>query len=135
MWQHIKFKSSNGSASLAAAYLIFCVGLVGCTICTALLFHQTPNLSMAVLSVGGAFALLSVVLKLKPDLPSDCLWIFTRGRRSAEKEYTPRLIKSKSESYGTNRPPTAEEIRDLKDNPRNWVPSNTRRGRNSVHRP
>ena len=131
----MKFKSTNGSGSLAAAYLIFCVGLVGCTICTGLLFRRTPNLSVIVLSIGGALAFLTIVLKLRPDLPSDCLSIFTWGRRSAEAEYTPSLIRTKPKTFGTNRPPTVEEIRDLKDTNRNWVPSNTRSGRTSLRKP
>ena len=132
MWENMKFKSSNSSGSVAAAYLIFSVGLVGCTVCTGLLFWQNPEVPVAVLSIGGLLALVTILLRLRPELPSDCLWLFSRSRRPAEADYTPTLIKSHPSTFGTNRPPTVEEIRELKDTPRNWVPSRSRSGRASL---
>ncbi|MEW4488745.1 hypothetical protein AB1L42_11715 [Thalassoglobus sp. JC818] len=50
-------------------------------------------------------------------------WVFSKQARP-EAEYQPRRAREASRSYGDNRPPNAEELRDMKDGLRNWVPSN-----------
>ena len=135
MLENMKFKSSNNAGSWAAAYLIFAVALVGMTFVSVLAFQDHPEAGVWVLGVGGGLGLLTLVLRVRPELPSECLWLFTRGRRATSPDYVPRIIKpTPVTTFGTNRPPTAEEIRDLKDTPRNWVPSQSRSGRKSLRR-
>lgn len=127
MLEHMRFKSENNSGSIAAAYFMLTTAIVGLTIASSLAFHGTPEIGLYVLAIGGGLVVLSILLRLKPDLPSQCLWLFSRGRGSFSDEYEPRLIKSVPTTFGTNQPPTVEEIRELKDTPRNWVPSRTRK--------
>lgn len=134
MLENMKFKSSNQSGSWAAAWMIFSVGLFGLAASSMLAFRQTPEVSIYVLAAGGGVALLTLLLRMRPELPSECLWLFSRERQTAGADYVPRIIKSAPTSFGTNRPPTVEEIRELKDSPRTWVPSQSRSGRSSLRR-
>lgn len=62
----------------------------------------------------------------------DCYnWVFSKKARP-EKEYTPQRKASRSKKYGENRPTSAEEVRELKDDMRNWVPSNTSSGKSKL---
>jgi len=135
MFENMRFKSSNNAGSWAAAYLMFSVGLVGLTFASILAFDGNPEISLWVLSIGGAAALLTLVLRMRPELPSECLWLFSRGRRNTSPNYVPRIIRpTAATTFGTNRPPTVDEIRDLKDSSRTWVPSQSRSGRQSLRR-
>jgi hypothetical protein len=134
MLENMKFRSSNHSGSWAAAWMIFSLGLFGLAASSMLAFRRTPEVSIYVLSIGGGMALLSLILRLRPELPSECLWLFSRGRQTAGADYVPQIIKSVPTSFGTNRPPTVEEIRELKDSPRTWVPSQSRSGCSSLRR-
>jgi hypothetical protein len=134
MLENMKFKSSNQSGSWAAAWMIFSVGLFGLAASSMLAFRRTPEVSIYVLSIGGGLALLSLILRLRPELPSECLWLFDRGRRTPGGDYVPQIIKTVPTTFGTNHPPTVEEIRELKDSPRTWVPSQSRSGRSSLRR-
>jgi hypothetical protein len=134
MLENMKFKSSNYSGSWAAAWMIFSVGLFGLAASAMLAFRQTPEVAIYVLTIGGGLALLSLILRMRPELPSECLWLFSRGRHTAAPDYVPRIIRSAPTTFGTNHPPTVEEIRELKDSPRTWVPSQSCSGRQSLRR-
>lgn len=58
-------------------------------------------------------------------------WVFSREARPAY-DYSPKPRSAQCKQFGTNRPPTANEVRELKEGLRNWVPSNTPNRRNSV---
>lgn len=132
MLENMKLRSPNNSGSWAAASMIFSVGLFGLAASSMLALRRTPEVSLYVLGAGGGLALLMLSLRMRSELPSACLWLFTRGRHAAAPEYLPRLIKSVPQTFGTNHPPTVEEIRELKDSPRTWVPSQARSGRQSL---
>jgi hypothetical protein len=134
MLENMKFKSSNYSGSWAAAWMIFSVGLFGLAASSMLAFRRTPEVSIYVLAIGGGLALLSLLLRVRPEFPSECLWLFSRGRQTGGADYVPRIIKSVPTRFGTNRPPTVEEVRELKDSPRTWVPSQSCSGRQSLRR-
>lgn len=132
MLQNMKFKSDTGSGSRAAAYLIFSVGLVGATLFTGMAFWQHPEVPVLVLAIGGSLALLTLTLRLRPELPSAFLSVLARGQRGEALDYSPHIVRPPTTTFGTNRPPTVDEIRELKDTPRNWVPSRSRNGRSSL---
>lgn len=132
MLEHAKFKSTDGSGSWAAAYLMFTVALVGAALFSGLAYARHPEVPVLVLAIGGAAAMLSLVLRVRPDLPSQSLWLFSRGRQLSKPGYVPRIIKTRPCQFGTNRPPTVDEIRELKDNPRNWVPSRSHSQRRTL---
>ena len=132
MLENMKFRSSNQSGSWAAASMIFSVGLFGLAASSMLAFRQIPQVPVYVLTAGGAVAILMLVLRVRPELPSRCLWLFARGRQSTGNEYVPRIIKTVPTVFGTNHPPTLDEVRELKDSLRTWVPSQTRSGRSSL---
>ena len=87
---------------------------------------------------GGVVAIALVLGWLFRAVPSVTLasrfsWAASRDARPAN-EYAPRRRKRR-DTGATNRPPTAEELRDLKDGIKNWVPSNTVSGKRSAKNP
>lgn len=132
MLENMKFKSANNSGSLLAAYFILSLGLFVAMFFAGVAFQHMPEVPVYVLAIGGVTVLLTLLLRLRPDLPSACFWLFTHGRGQAEPDYVPRLIKDAPKTFGDKRPPTVEELRELKENPRNWVPSKSRAARQSL---
>lgn len=133
MWEHIKFKSTNASGSFAAAFVVLSTGLFGLILCTLLWVEN--DLYLALILIGGYFALGMLFVSLingRSELPSTRHFFFGRRHRNAPPcGYTPRMHRARPAQYGTNRPPTVEEIRELADGPRNWVPSKLSGGRRS----
>jgi hypothetical protein len=58
-------------------------------------------------------------------------WVFSREARP-QYDYTPKPRSARHREFGTNHPPTVDEIREMKDGLRNWVPSNTPNRRSSL---
>jgi hypothetical protein len=85
---------------------------------------------------GSLFTLLVVwLLRDRPEgsLRESFAWL-SRKPAEAPVDYEPKVKRAERVRYGTNRPPTAEELRDLKDGDRNWVPSNTPAGQRRPRR-
>ena len=58
-------------------------------------------------------------------------WVFSRDARPAPMAYTPRPRRTRPATTGTRRPPSVEEVRELKDGINTWVPSDRRGRRNN----
>ncbi len=124
MWDQVKFRSTDGSGSLAAAFVVFSTGLFGLAACTLLFVNDDPLVPLALL--GGYFASAMVFLWLlsaRNDLPSVRYLIFRSDRHAPRVTYQPKVIRQRPQTYGTNHPPTVDDVRDLSDGLRNWVPS------------
>lgn len=121
-----KFRSDRNSGGLFASTVVLTIALFGALFVGMLSNPDRP----AIVWIGGAGAMLFLffMVWLLRDRPASGLrdsfgWL---SRRSKEQplDYDPQLLKSGPQRFGTNLPPTADEIRDLKDGDRNWVPSN-----------
>ncbi len=93
-----------------------------------------PVITLGVI-LGGVCGFLVVLWLLSNSAsvsPRACYnWVFSKNVRP-KADYEPRRKIAKREKYGTQTPASAEEVRDLKDGLRNWVPSNTRDGRSQL---
>lgn len=129
----IHCKPQRAAGSLLASIFVLMGGFLSCA-AVIFAFSREPRGPLFIL--GGSFAGVSLLLWLLRDRPAAgqrqrFAWVFSRGARPKSLDYQPKLIRSTPHSYGTNHPPTVEEVRDLKGTPRNWVPSNLPSGRRS----
>jgi hypothetical protein len=130
MGNSYKFRSDRNSGGLFASTVVLTLFVFGGIVVGSVAFPRDPGTVWLV--AGGGFLFILLMVWLLRDRPQGTLresfsWM---SRRSSEPsvDYEPRVIKAERSRYGTNRPPTAEEIRDLKEGDRNWVPSNTPAG-------
>ena len=108
---------------------------VGVCAFIALAFDNRP--SQPILLVSGATLFVFAVFWLLRDskenrwLEGGYFWLLRKRPDEDDPPYTPRLRENQGPSeYGTNKPPTVDEVRDLSANsPNNWVPSRTPRKR------
>lgn len=134
MWENMKFKSERGSGAYLAAYFVLTVGMVCGTLGALFLFPGEPQVAWYVLGVACGALLLSLLLR-RISLPSTTwMGIFGPRRRELYDDYTPRRRMPRSLEYGTNLPPTVEDIREAADGLNNWVPHSSPTGRRSVRK-
>ena len=119
--------SGRTATSLLATCYVFASGALVCSF-IALAFSNDP--AVPLLIVGGSFLLVFILLSLLRDkrgnswLEGGYYWLLRRRPDECDIHYTPRVIKDQPQQYGTNEPPTAEEIRELSGGLNTWVPSN-----------
>lgn len=136
MGNSYKFRSERNAAALFATTVVLTIAVFGALVVGAIAFPRDPGIVW--LLGGGGFGLALLVVLLLRERPEGSLrqqfgWM-SRKPPTADVDYEPRVIRSEPARFGTNRPPTVEQIRDLKDTDRNWVPSNTPAGRRSQRR-
>lgn len=121
------------SGSVAAAAIVLMLGTVGCTVVMAIA-GQDP-VAAGLLFVGGLLliGLMTWLLRTTPDLGAALYgWVRSRHVRPPEVHYEPTPRQHRSQSFGTNSPPSVEEVRELKEGLNTWVPQGS--GRNSPRR-
>lgn len=124
-----KFRSDRNSGGLFASTVVLTVALFG-ALFVGMVSNPNQPAIVWIIGASGLLGLLGLVWLLR-DRPNSRLrdsfgWL---SRRTKEQtlDYDPQLIKSGPQKFGTNLPPSVEEIRELKDTDRNWVPSNASR--------
>ncbi|MEW4528879.1 hypothetical protein [Maioricimonas sp. JC845] len=130
-------RPSRVAAPLLATTFVILGGAIACT-GVVLVFSREPAVPLMI--VGGiavGLGLMAVLFRERPTGGSRSVmsWVFSRNARPAHVDYRPVIRKPRWQQFGTNAPPSPDEIRELKDTDRNWVPSNTRAGRRSQRRP
>ncbi|WP_437203084.1 hypothetical protein [Planctomicrobium sp. SH664] len=81
--------------------------------------------------LSGVTLVVAYLLQAFGSVPMHPLAWFKRRKADPLAVYNPEpRQRAPRETYGTNRPPSVEEVRDAKDSPRNWIPANTHRGTN-----
>ncbi len=134
MWKNMKFKSDRGSGSYLAAYFVLTVGMVVCSTFVLLSYPGSPEVAWSVLGILAALGLVSLILR-RTELPSATLMgIFGSRRRELSDDYVPERRRPKSLKFGTNAPPSVEDVREAADGPKNWVPSSPASGRLPVRK-
>ncbi len=129
------FRPSNSkfAGSILAACIVGLFGALGIAFVSAA-SGGDPVITLGVI-LGGACGLFLVIWLLNTTSnvsPRACYnWVFSKNARP-KADYEPRRKRTKKEDYGTQTPASAEEVKDLKDGLRNWVPSNTREGRSQL---
>mgnify|MGYP005612205967 CR=1 FL=1 len=132
MRKKFEVRPDRHSGPILAAALVILLGGIGTSTVTGL----SGGNAWTVMSLfGGASILilfLGVVLRPKSTLASAFEWVRSKQARPDD-AYTPKAVRTR-QSYGDNRPPTAEEVHDLKGGPNNWVPSRNVNSRKPTRR-
>ncbi len=108
----------------------FCVLVGGVIACAAIVlaageFHPRP-----ILIAAGSMVGLIILIWLLRDRPEArkrdwYAWVKHRNARPARSVYEIRKTRAPVE-YGTNAPPTLDDLREARENIKTWVPSNSR---------
>ncbi|REJ88845.1 MAG: hypothetical protein DWQ34_21530 [Planctomycetota bacterium] len=138
--EQFKYRSDRNSGGLLASTIVLTVGFLGCLVIGVLAYPDQPVVPIVV--CGGVLMFLLLFVWMFRDAPAVTQrdrfrWLSRRSDAVPAADYEPRRIDSsdsRPQRYGTQRPPTPEELRELKDSDRNWVPSNTRGSRRSLKR-
>lgn len=123
MKDHIPVRPSKMIAPLLATAIILLIGTAFC-IAILLAFGEGKPLPIAV-AIGSAllFGMLLWSWRDRPQAEKRGLiaWMLQRNQQPELASYRLGVIRHKQE-YGRNQPPTVEQLRDLKDPTRTWVP-------------
>lgn len=138
MWENFKYRSDRNIGPIVGASIVimmggFCVLVVGTLTYSG--DAQVPIIAAVSFVVGALLVLWLVQDRPKSTMRERFSWIGSKRHREGIPEYEPQIIRERPVRYGTKRPPTLDEVRDLKGSPTNWVPSNAVSGRKSVKRP
>jgi hypothetical protein len=114
---------------IATAFVL----LGGAAACLGIIFAFGEAKPVPIAIACGSIVGLAVVLWLLRDKPEAkqrhwFSWVLARNARPARSSYRPKAA-PQAQQFGTNRPPTVEEVRELKSDLRTWVPSQTRAAR------
>jgi len=122
---------SRVAGSIMASILVLMVGMVGvCAVAFMVNPEQAPTSLLVVFGSLALFILLVLGVMPRVSLPTgNVAWFNRRKAREEYLGYDPKLDKPVVQRFGTNAPPTVEEVRELKDTNRTWVPSRTVSGR------
>ena len=127
MSQGFQDRSNRRSGSALGATAVLFLGSVGAGILAGVLGND-PNYSMLVLVLGGSGILLLLWLAFRNPAGSmldSFAWMVSRQRED-DVTYLPRRRQRGMPPPISLTPPTAEEVRELKESGSTWVP-----GRNS----
>jgi hypothetical protein len=124
MMDHIPVKPSRSIAPLLATCLVL---LGGVTSCIAIIFAfgdaRPVPIAIALACVLGV-GLMLWLFRDKPEAKGRSMysWLSRRDKR-VQTEYALKKVQRTLEEYGQRQPPTLEELRELRDDTRTWVPS------------
>jgi hypothetical protein len=131
-----EFKNSHNkfAGSILASALVGLLGALGIAFIVAG-GGGDPVLALSIL--GGILFLLMCAIwllnRITVTSAKECYkWVFSKSARP-DQEYTPKRRASRSEEYGEKQPTSAEHVKELKNDLRSWVPSNTRGGRSKLN--
>lgn len=126
MSHRFEFRPDRRAGPLLASAMVIFLGGLGVAIVAA----AGGSDPIAVLIIFGC--VIGIVLCLSlfgRAAPSQTLgrlygWVTSKEARPAM-DYVPKTTREKAIRYGTNAPPSADEVRDLKEGLNNWVPGRT----------
>jgi hypothetical protein len=123
-------RPSREASSLAAAMLVVVQALTGVAFLLVLL-SQNPDKNF-LWAIGGVFLLAGLLfwLSFKPvsRLRDGMSWVLSRHSRPEPVDFRLTRREAAIARFGTNRPPTLDELREQREtSTNNWVPSQTRR--------
>jgi len=125
-------RPSREASSLAAAMLVLVQALTGLAFLLVILSESADRDFLW--AIGGVFLLAGLLfwLTFKPVsvLRDTMSWVQNRRARPAQVDFTIRRREAAMARFGTNAPPTLEELREQRETGgNNWVPSRVRQRR------
>jgi hypothetical protein len=126
MKDHIPVKPDRNFAPLLASFLVLLGGLIACVVIVFAGGGMKPELIMMVVGLTLGFGLLLWLLRDKPEAQRRSLYslMFHRPKK-VHHEYSIKRVQRERASE-ERRPPTLEELREMRDQTRTWVPSSSR---------
>ncbi|WP_437225630.1 hypothetical protein SH661x_004155 [Planctomicrobium sp. SH661] len=121
---NFQFRPDRRSGPLLASTLVLFLGAIGAAVVVTA-SGTNPYVGLAIFAGFAAIVPVFVfLLRVSPQrtLTSLYSWIKSREFRETE-EYKPKAVRSVRD-YGTNRPPSVADLKELKNGTNNWVPSN-----------
>lgn len=120
------------TALLATTYVIV-AGLGICALIVVTSANEAEMVRLLVMCVGCAVGLWTLAWMLRDrrtnvSALSNVVWLAHRGKRRSATAYRPRTRCGPRQAVpiGSNSPPTVEQIRELSENVKTWVPSRAR---------
>lgn len=109
---------------LIGATVVLIFGALGCSIMMAAA-GSDPIAALGIFFIGLALiGMMLWLLRATPEMGASMYdWVKSRRSRPAPLAYEPELRAAASKRFGTNAPPTIDQVRDLKDGLNTWVPS------------
>ena len=128
MGDNLQFRPNRMIAPLMATAVILLLGTAFC-VAIILAFGEARPVPIGI-AIGSAvgFAVLMWSLRDKPEARKRrwFAWLTRRPGDDERKFYRVAALQRRLE-YGKNKPPTLEQLRELKDPTRTWVPAKDRR--------
>lgn len=120
-----QFRPDRRSGPLLASTLVLFLGALGAAVVVTA-SGKNPYFGLLIFAAfAGVVPVFTLLLKATPQQTLTSLYSWMRSRRDRpEEEYQPRAVRS-AHNYGTNRPPSAADLKELKGGTNNWVPSKT----------
>lgn len=121
---NFNIRPDRRSGPLLASAIVLFLGALGVAIVVTA-SGQNPYQALLVFVVFAAVVpVLALLLRATPQRTLHSLYSWIRSRKEMESRiYQPRAVRTKVR-YGTNLPPSAADVKDLKGGTSNWVPSN-----------
>ena len=135
MSDNFKYRSDRNVGPVLAASIVITLGGGCLLVLGSFAFPRDlhiPILIAAAFILGALFVIWQLQDRPKSTLRERFSWIGSKRHREGINEYEPKIVRESARRYGTRRPPTLDDVRDLKDSPTNWVPSHAVSGRKSV---
>lgn len=122
---------ANAATTILATSFVVVAGAAVCTFIIAA-FADDPKKPVLVSGavILGMFALAWLLRSKKKGageskLERDIFWILRREIRDEAQPYQPQLKRprNRTQSFGSNAPPSAESVRQIRDESTTWVPT------------
>ncbi len=124
MGDDLRFRPSRMVAPLLATLITLVLGTAFCIVIVLGAGEARPG--PILVAVGGAlgFGLMLWSWRDRPQANQRNLfgWMISRRHRAEQSSYRLSVIRHKHQ-YGQNQPPTLDQIREIKDPTRTWVPT------------
>ncbi len=104
----------------------------GVGFCLTMSFVFAPDAWQPLALIAGGVVGLVVIIRLLMDRPlrkernSNCYWAQREWLSQYVESFRPNLRRRIAREFGTNRPPTPEGLREIKENSNVWHPSDRR---------
>jgi len=120
-----QFRPDRRSGPLLASTLVLFLGAIAAAVVTTA-SGKSPYFGLLIFAAFAAVVPICVIfLRVTPQRTLTSLYGWIQSRNTQPKtDYQLRTVRT-TRAYGTNRPPSVDDLKDLKDGPNNWVPSKT----------
>lgn len=123
-----KNRPNRIAASLLATALVLLLGALGAAVVMAAMGGDPLSIPAIFGCALAMIVLVTWVTRATPSTRSSVYnWVRGRHMRPAHMDYVPSVREgSRRKHFGTNTPPSVDDVRELKEGGNTWVPSKAR---------